>query len=293
MHKEKLSIVIPSYNRSNTIGRTLDSFIAQDYKNWEMLVVDDHSTDNTEEVIKAYHQRDDRIHYLLNERKKGAQGARNTGILHANYDWICLFDSDDVALPDFLSKMVSLVNNDIDVVTCDVNAVYLDGTGIKKMYWGGKDYIEKKLMTLETYIGMDMTLIRKKSLFEIGLLDENCCAYQEFDTHLRLSRICKYAHIDEPLVEWFVGGADTITRKTKMNRNARCYVIWHNRKRWREISYKSLIHEAKSLFAKTQLKYRWYLIKAVPEILLLLPIVYINIVIRFINRRFNKSIPQL
>lgn len=82
----ELSVIIPTYNRANTIGRTIESFIAQGFKDWEMIVVDDHSTDNTKEVIDDYNRSDNRIHYLLNERKKGAQGARNTGILHAQAD---------------------------------------------------------------------------------------------------------------------------------------------------------------------------------------------------------------
>ena len=94
-----ISIIIPTFNRAATIGKTIDSFIAQDYIDWEMLVVDDHSTDNTQEVIDAYNKRDSRIHYLLNERKKGAQGARNTGLLHVKHDWVVLFDSDDFVYP--------------------------------------------------------------------------------------------------------------------------------------------------------------------------------------------------
>ncbi len=288
-----LSIVIPAFNRAHTVVSTIESFIAQDYKNWEMLVVDDHSKDDTKQVVEAFCEKDSRIHYLVNERKKGAQGARNTGILHASAEWILIFDADDKAHFNFLSKLVAGIQNDIDVVSCDLNAVHTDVNKIEVMEGGGDGYIEPLLMSHQKYIYFDVGIIRKSKLLEIELLDEDCPAYQEFDTHLRLSAICKYKWVKEALVDWFVGGIDTITSKKKLNRNARCYVVWHNRKRWRELEYNAFIHEVLSLFAHSSLKAKWLLIKAAPEILLFWPAVYINIVIRLINRKCNTHIPQI
>ncbi len=288
-----LSIVIPAYNRAHTISSTIESFLTQEYKEWEMIVVDDHSKDDTRQVIEAFCKKDSRIRYMVNERKKGAQGARNTGILHASAEWIVIFDSDDNAHSDFLGKLVDGIQNDIDVVSCDLNAVHTDINKIDVMEGGGDGYIERLLMSHQKYIYFDVGVIRKSKLYEIELLDEDCPAYQEFDTHLRLSAICKYKWVKEALVDWFVGGIDTITSKKKLNRNARCYVVWHNRKRWRELEYNAFIHEVLSLFAHSSLKARWLLIKAAPEILLFWPAVYINIVIRLINRKCDTQIPLI
>lgn len=289
----KISIIIPSYNRASKIGRTVESFVVQTFKDWEMIVVDDHSTDNTKEIIEEYQKRDARIGYMLNKRAKGAQGARNTGILHANAEWVVLFDSDDYAYPDYLSKMMPYATEEYDVVTCDVRAVAIDGSEANRTYWGAEGYVERELMTRKVYVNNNNAVIRKTKLEEIGLLDEDCAAFQELDTHLRLSAICRYKKIDEVLLDWFIGGTDTITSKKKLNRNARCYVVWHNRKRWRELEYNAFIHEVFSLFAHSSLKARWLLIKAAPEILLFWPAVYINIVIRLINRKCNTQIPQI
>lgn len=293
MYKINLSIVIPAYNRSHTIGRTLDSFIAQSYHDWQILVVDDHSTDSTKNVVQSYISKDNRISYMVNERKKGAMGARNTGIIHAQSEWICLFDSDDYAYPTFMEEMMRFATDDYDVVTCDVNAVKLDGSGSQRTNWGGEGNIERALMTKEVYVNNNNSVIRKSKLFEIGLLDEDCKAYQEFDTHLRLSRVCRYKRIDKVLLDWYIGGADTITSKEMLNRSARCYVVWHNRKRWREVSYRSLIEEAKGLWVRTPWQYKLLLIKAAPEVVLLLPIVYLNVIIRKFNKKFNLDIPIL
>lgn len=292
-HKITISVIIPTYNRAATISRTIDSFIAQDYKDWELLVVDDHSTDNTKEVVEEYRQRDVRIQYLLNERKKGAQGARNTGIQHAQAEWIVLFDSDDYAHPDLLSKLVPSIDDHADVVSCNLNAVYTETNQSEVMEGGGNGNIERLMMTRQKYVYFDVGAIRKSKLVEIGLLDENCPAFQEFDTHLRLSAICTYKWVNEALADWFVGGKDTITAKKLMNRNARCYVVWHNRKRWRKLEYGALIHEAISLFAHSSLHARWLIIKAVPEMLVIWPAVYINIAIRKMNKLLKINIPQI
>ena len=292
-NKIVISVIIPTYNRAATIGRTIESFIAQVFKDWEMIVVDDHSTDNTKEVIEDYHKRDGRINYMLNERKKGAQGARNTGIQHAQAEWIVLFDSDDYAHSDLLSKLVTFIDDNADVVSCNLNAVYTEANHIEVMEGGGNGNIERLLMTHQKYVYFDVGAIRKSKLMDIGLLDEKCPAYQEFDTHLRLSAICRYKWVNEALVDWFVGGKDTITSKILMNRNARCYVVWHNRKRWRKLAYSALVHEALSLFAHSSLHARWLLIKAVPEMLVIWPAVYINIIIRKINKVLKRDLPQI
>ena len=288
-----VSIIIPTYNRAATIGNTIDSFIAQTFNDWEMLVVDDHSTDNTKEVIESYIKQDPRIHYLLNERKKGAQGARNTGVLASKNEWIVIFDSDDYAHPGFLSSLVRLIDDNVDVISCDLNAIHIDTDKNEIMEGGGDGYIERLLMTHQKYIYFDVSAIRKSKILAIGLLDENCPAYQEFDTHLRLSAICKYKRVNEVLVDWFVGGDDTITSKKKLNRNARCYVVWHNRKRWRKMEYCAFIHEAISLFAHSSLNAKWLLVKAAPEMLVIWPATYINIVIRKLNSSFNMKIRQI
>jgi len=289
----KVTIVIPAYNRAHMLERTLDSFIAQTYTNWEIIVVDDHSTDNTKYVVLEYVKKEPRISYLVNERKKGAPGARNTGLLHANSEWVCFFDSDDYAYPNFLEKMMPLATDDCDVVTCDANIVYLDGSPTRRANFGGAGYVEHDLMTDKIYINNNDSIIRKNKLIEIGLLDEACKAYQELDMHLRLSPICNYKLINEPLYDWYWGGADTITIKKQLNHDAKCYVIWHNRERYRQVEYNALITHFRQLFVHASLPYKWLLIKSVPEGVFLIPVIYLNVMIRKINLYLHVNIPQL
>ena len=280
----QISIIIPTYNRAATIGKTIDSFIAQDYKDWEMLVVDDHSTDNTKEVIEDYHKRDSRIHYLLNERKKGAQGARNTGILHAKADWVVLFDSDDIVYPNFLSRMVAEIDNQTDIITCYARKVWVDGSQTKLEEWGGEGNIERMMLKSWAYINFDDCIFRKSKLLEIGLLDEDCPCMQEWDTHIRLSRVCTYKQIKEPLLDYMWGAEDAISYGKQKNKNGYCYVMNRNKTRWKELEYESFYGIARWLFFDVDFKHKLLLIYLCPQILIRLPRMILGRVKRMVKQ---------
>lgn len=228
-----ISIVIPTYNREYIIHKTLDSILNQTFQDWECIVVDDHSTDDTKEVIQEYIQKDHRFRYLLNERKKGAQGARNTGIVHANGEWICLFDSDDIMYPNYLDMMNAAIDESADVVVCKALIRHngQEGDSLDTIF--SEDY-HQDLLRLKCYVAYDVTIIRKSKLLAIGLLDENCPSTQEWDTHIRLSGIARYKAIDETLCEWFTGGQDAISTDRKREVKGHLYVFSKHKREWRK-----------------------------------------------------------
>lgn len=93
--KDLVSIIMPSYNTGQFIGETIKSVQDQTYRNWELLIVDDCSTDNTDEVVKQY-LKDERIHYFKNEKNSGAAVSRNQALRKAKGRWIAFLDSDDI-----------------------------------------------------------------------------------------------------------------------------------------------------------------------------------------------------
>ena len=101
------SIIIPTYNRGNEIGRCLSSVINQTYYNWEAIVVDNYSSDNTEEIVKNLN--DNRIRYYENHNYGIIAVSRNFGIERANGDWICFLDSDDSWLYNKLENLLPYV----------------------------------------------------------------------------------------------------------------------------------------------------------------------------------------
>ena len=117
-----VSIIIPTYNRAHLIMGTLNSVLEQTYTNWECLVIDDGSTDNTKEIVANYIKSDNRFQYFTrpNHLPKGANACRNYGFEISKGTYIQWFDSDDIMLPEKLAlKVQALKNIDVDFVVCE------------------------------------------------------------------------------------------------------------------------------------------------------------------------------
>lgn len=106
--KDLVSIITPSYNTANFIGKTIESVLEQTYQNWEMIIVDDCSQDNTDEVVQQYLV-DERIRYIKNEVNSGAALSRNRALKEAKGRWIAFLDSDDLWSPNKLEKQVAFM----------------------------------------------------------------------------------------------------------------------------------------------------------------------------------------
>src|SRR5690606_3082381 len=109
----KASIVIPAYNAGAYITRTLDSILSQSLEDFECLVIDDGSTDNTAELVNSY--QDQRIRLFRQANSGGPAAPRNVGLENARADYIFIFDSDDIMLPDKLKITVAALDAHLDV----------------------------------------------------------------------------------------------------------------------------------------------------------------------------------
>lgn len=105
-----VSIIMPSYNTARFISDSIESVLKQTYTEWELIIVDDCSPDNTDEVVEKY-LGDRRIRYLKNEKNSGAAVSRNRALREANGKWIAFLDSDDLWTPDKLEKQISFMEN--------------------------------------------------------------------------------------------------------------------------------------------------------------------------------------
>lgn len=266
-----VSIVIPTYNRELILPKTLDSIIAQTYRNWECIIVDDGSHDRSMDVAVEYAKKDGRIKVISNIFHKGAQGARNTGILAADGEWICLFDSDDMMYPDYLEKMVAAIDNSSDVIVCKA-LIRNSQTGkeqgrLDKIF---SDNMHIDLLREKKYVAYDVTLIRKEKLIEIGLLDEHCPSMQEWDTHIRLSRVARYKAIDKTLCEWYSGGEDAISTSRSKHISGRLYIYRKHRWEFRKLACSHWLHVLCSLWAEALQP--WRMLLFAPELMLYIPL---------------------
>ena len=231
----KLSIIIPTFNRAFIISKTLSSIESQTFRNWECIVVDDHSLDNTNSVVESFSQRDPRFKYMLNERKKGAQGARNTGLYNSNDEWVFFFDSDNLLRPDCLQELVKGINEDVDVVQCFSKVINIEtGETVGSFKWHNYGNIQNRLYTGDTYVDFNHAIIRRSKMLEIGGLDEECPSMQEWDTHLRLSKTARYFTVEKELVDYFVGAQDAISSDNRKAINGRLFILEKHRDEWRK-----------------------------------------------------------
>ena len=266
-----VSYVIPTYNREQVLPRTLDSILAQTYREWECIIVDDGSHDGSMDVAARYAKKDKRFKVLSNIFHKGAQGARNTGILAADGEWICLFDSDDLMYPNYLEKMAAAIADSTDVVVCKAlirNAQTGKDQGRLDQIFS--DNMHKDLLREKKYVAYDVTLIRKEKLISIGLLDEKCPSMQEWDTHIRLSKTANYETIDESLCEWYSGGEDAISTSQSRHIAGRLYIYHKHRWDFRKHAYSHWLRMLSNLWRETP--NAWKILLWAPELMIYIPL---------------------
>ena len=111
MTNDLVSIIMPSYNTAEYIEESIKSVQNQIYENWELIIVDDCSTDNTDDILKKYIESDKRIHYLKNEKNSGAAVSRNRALREAKGKWIAFLDSDDLWLPTKLERQLKYMKD--------------------------------------------------------------------------------------------------------------------------------------------------------------------------------------
>lgn len=203
---ELISIVMPAYNAALFIESTIDSIIAQTYRNWELIIVDDGSSDGTKEIVSRYISADKRIRYV--HQNNGKQGkARNTGVAHAKGDFIAFQDADDLWKPDMLERQFRLLNQtDADLVFSRIQ--YIDATsnplfdyhGISKVTYCGTEGL------LELIKGNSIPIItvvaRKRSIISAGGFksSEQLQFGEDYDLWLRmLLNGAKFVSSNEPL----------------------------------------------------------------------------------------------
>lgn len=162
-----ISIIIPTYNRAHLIGETLDSVIAQTYINWECIVVDDGSTDYTEELIRFYCEKDSRIQFYHRpaDLTKGANSCRNYGFELSNGELINWFDSDDIMLKNFIESRIQLFSAEIQLIIG--GGIYVD----EKMEEIGRMHINPDYHLFKGIILGKQAIITNSILFKRSFLE--------------------------------------------------------------------------------------------------------------------------
>lgn len=197
-----VSVIIPTYNRAHMVGRAIQSVLNQTYQDFELIVVDDGSTDNTDEVVKGFDN--ERPRYIRYKENKGAQVARNTGLKAARGEYIALLDSDDEWLPEKLEKQINKfksVSNNVGLIYCGkTNINKKTGEILNEIVPTERGDVFKNLIN-HNFTAGSTPLIKKLCFIKAGYFDTELPAFQDYDLWLRISMHYKFNFVAENLVK--------------------------------------------------------------------------------------------
>lgn len=197
-----VSVILPTYNRANILAKAIESVLSQTYKNFELIIIDDASTDDTGAVIKNFD--DDRIKYIEHTQNEGAPAARNTGIGHARGEYVAFQDSDDEWLPSKLEQQLRAFQNASD----SVGVVY---TGMVRAEAGDMRYLPypgveqttgdiRRSLARQNFISTPVALVKRACFDEVGTFDEKAWPLSDWELWIRISQHFSFELVDEPLV---------------------------------------------------------------------------------------------
>ena len=191
-----VSIVIPTYNHAEFIGKALKSVIDQTYKDWEAIIIDNNSTDDTDKVINQYD--DPRIKYLKINNNGVIAKSRNLGIKEAKGEWIAFLDSDDWWTKDKLEVCLSKIGKNVDFIHHATEYIDKSKSFFKKKIIKGREFKKPVLndlligtITKGSQISNSSVIVRKNILTKIGGLNESkvLVGSDDYDTWLRIAKI--------------------------------------------------------------------------------------------------------
>ena len=224
----KITVIIPTYNREKTLPRAINSVLTQTYTNFELIISDDASTDNTHELIKNFMKKDQRIKYIrLNNNSGGAAKPKNEAIKKATGKFIAILDSDDEWLPIKLGKQIKIFqqknNHKLGFVGCYALKIYeKENIKIKSKIPKYKNIFKNIL--IRDYMESGSSMIYKKKVFDkVGLFDENITTGQDWDIRIRLSQFFDFDFVPQILFKYYIH-QNNISKKTKNIKKTTKYI---------------------------------------------------------------------
>lgn len=199
----KVSVIIPVYNAERFIKETVESILAQTYQDFEIVVINDGSTDKSAEIIRSFD--DKRIIYSY-QKNQGLSIARNEAILKSNGEYIALLDQDDLWLPEKIEKQISLLDSspEIGLVCSDCYVIDSQGKIMDKVFnqcKHSKGMVLPQLF-LDNFISCPTAVIRKLALNKVGLFDPDFSIAADYDLWLRIAQFFDIEYTDIPLAKY-------------------------------------------------------------------------------------------
>src|SRR5262245_1090896 len=202
----KVSVIIPTHNRSDFLRDAIASVLGQTYQAFELIVVDDASTETTAEVVETFD--DSRIKLFRHDISKGGSAARNTGIVKSTCDYIAFLDDDDEWLPEKLSRQMEVLLSSPPEVGC-VYSGYLGvsrstGTIAGEHIPSKRGDLSKDLLAGNCVGSASSVVLKRECLEKVGLFDEKLPCSQDYDLWIRISNEFLFECVPEALFKYHI-----------------------------------------------------------------------------------------
>ncbi len=211
-----VSVIITTYNRAGLLPKAIESVLAQTFQDFELIVVDDGSTDQTRQVVEAY--RDARIRYLY-QSNRGVSGALNTGFAAAQSEFITQLDSDDCWEPELLATLLPEFEGhpELGVVYARVQAMDDEGRPLAPILGAPGHYPGQVLASLlyGNFICTIAAILRKDCYLQVGRLDESLNGIEDLDIWIRLAQITQFKFVNQVLAHYRVHTGRSTAKTSK------------------------------------------------------------------------------
>lgn len=202
----KVSIIVPTYNRSDLIKDTIDSILNQQFSDFELIVVSNGSNDNTQDIVQSYG--DNRVHFILQEGSGSPASPRNNGVRHAKGKYVAFCDDDDIWMQDKLSKQYEFMENNPEFGACYTKMKRFNDEGI----WINPDdecvkITDSSSLLRKNSVPLSSLFVRKALVKEWFDEDKRIFGSEDFELILRISKLTKIHCIPEYLLHYNSGDA--------------------------------------------------------------------------------------
>ena len=196
----KVSVITATYNHAHFLARSIQSVLNQTYEDFELIIVDDGSTDDTEKVVKNLSN--EKVKYIKHQKNQGASVARNTGIRSAKGDYIAILDADDEWTPEILEKQMKVYYTaPMEVGVVYTRYIKYDSLGdcVPPLKVAKKKGDLFKQLLYGLHIQWQSSLIKRECFNKVGLISESMLYARDWDFFLRISQHYQFLYIDKPL----------------------------------------------------------------------------------------------
>lgn len=216
MTTPKISVVMPAYNAEKHIAEAIESILNQTFTDFELLIIDDASTDKTFEIAKDYADKDSRIKIIRNTENLNIGGSLNKGISEAKAEIIARMDADDISLPDRFQKQYDLLQSDpkIAVVGGDIIVLEEDWSTHIRKYESDSDKM-KKLLVRYMPFAHPATMYRKQPVVEAGMYDPKKSPSEDMNLWIRLGAKYKFGSVPSPIFKYRMYSTSSSNKKLR------------------------------------------------------------------------------